>query len=234
MAHRKARSLPFDGNTDPGLVPPPHRMEFRHSHNPCPPCDASDKTTCPSPEPRLLSHTVPPPPLPALDSPAWYAPTTPSGLANSPVDSPPLLPLLPDAKYTADFAVSARSVPVPMLISSRRWLIGVVATLCTLGWLWHVAVVDRVAPDVWSRADYAEAESVLEGWRAAVCKNAGLCGNFYSKSASTNFKNVHQGGVVENLGDPSTPDFVVEYGEASTNCAGNFADGETSTTSIST
>lgn len=68
-----------------------------------------------------------------------------------------------------------------MLLITRRAALCILCAFTALGWLWHIAVSERVSPERWNRGEYADAEAVLSGWRAGVCRHAGLCGNWISK-----------------------------------------------------
>lgn len=91
------------------------------------------------------------------------------------------------------------------LLTSRRSLALAVTSLAFMAWMWHSAVASRVSPDGWNRGEYAGAEDVLSGWRAGVCRNVGVCGNWFGHGKG------EQGTKL-----PSSlkraPPYVLEYG----------------------
>jgi len=70
-----------------------------------------------------------------------------------------------------------------------------------------LAVENRVSPDAWSSSDYADADSVLSGWRASLCRNVGLCGNWLGSDVKIKSpKKCHDCQRIK------APGFVLEYG----------------------
>jgi hypothetical protein len=72
-----------------------------------------------------------------------------------------------------------------------------------------MAVSERVSPEGWNRGEYADAEDVLSGWRAGVCRHVGVCGNWLGKDGGSEESNV-DGKKMQRI---KAPHFVLDYGE---------------------
>jgi hypothetical protein len=72
-----------------------------------------------------------------------------------------------------------------------------------------MAVSERVSPEGWNRGEYADAENVLSGWRAGVCRHVGVCGNWFSAGGESG----EESSVVGEMKRIKAPDFVLGYGE---------------------
>ena len=112
------------------------------------------------------------------------------------------------AKHYDTLLLHPRIKAAMPLTSSRRWLLVAITSLVTFAWFWHSAVSNRVSPDHWNRGEYADAEESLSGWRASVCRNSGLCGNWMGHGKP-------EGGVLKLPGAGElkrAPSYVLEYG----------------------